>query len=204
MGRLTESGRSVARGFFGPPARLLTRWGVSPDAVTVVGTVGVVATAIVFFPRGELLVGTLVLLVFVFSDSLDGTMARLAGRSGPWGAFLDSTLDRIGDAAVFVGLTLWFLGDGGDTLLGVLALASLVGGFLVSYARARAEGLGVDASGGVLERSERLVVVLAGTGLSGLGVPYVMAAALWVVAVGSWVTVLQRIGKVRKATRTVT
>lgn len=204
MGRLTESGRSVARGFFGPPARLLTRWGVSPDAVTVVGTVGVVATAIVFFPRGELLVGTLVLLVFVFSDSLDGTMARLAGRSGPWGAFLDSTLDRIGDAAVFVGLTLWFLGDGGDTLLGVLALASLVGGFLVSYARARAEGLGVDASGGVLERSERLVVVLAGTGLSGLGVPYVMAAALWVVAVGSWVTVLQRIGTVRKATRTVT
>lgn len=201
MGRLTESGRGVVRGVFGPPARLLTRWGVSPDAVTVVGTVGVVSAALVLYPRGELLAGTLVILFFVFSDSLDGTMARLAGRSGPWGAFLDSTLDRIGDASVFVGLALWFLGGGDDRLLGVLALVSLVGGFLVSYARARAEGIGVDASGGVLERTERLVLVLAGAGLTGLGVPYAMAVALWVVAVGSWVTVLQRVLAVRAATR---
>lgn len=200
MGRLTESGRAAARGVFGPPARLLLRLHVSPDAVTLVGTAGVVATAFWFFPRGELLVGTLVILLFVFSDTLDGTMARMSGRSGPWGAFLDSTLDRIGDAAVFSGITLWLLGDGDQWTLGVVALAGLVGGFLVSYARARAEGLGVSAGGGVLERTERLVIVLVGAGLSGLGVPYVLAVALWLVAVGSWVTVVQRVLTVRRAT----
>jgi len=200
MGRLTETGRVATRGIFGPPARLLVRLHVSPDAVTLVGTVGVVATSLWFFPRGQLLAGTLVILLFVFSDTLDGTMARLAGRSGPWGAFLDSTLDRIGDAAVFCGIALWLLGDGDEWSLGLVALVCLVGGFLVSYARARAEGLGVSAGGGVLERTERLVVVLVGAGLAGLGVPYVLAVALWVVAVGSWVTVVQRILTVRRAT----
>jgi CDP-diacylglycerol--glycerol-3-phosphate 3-phosphatidyltransferase len=193
MGRLTETGRSVARGVFEPPARFLLARGVSPDAVTVVGTVGVAVGALGFYPRGELFIGTLVIVAFVFSDSLDGTMARLSGRSGPWGAFLDSTLDRIADAAVFAGLTWWYLGEGDDQVLGGLALAGLVGGLLVSYARARGEGLGLDASGGVAERSERLVAVLLGTGLAGLGVPFVQAVALWFVAVGSWVTVGQRV-----------
>jgi len=188
----------AAKGVFAVPARFLLRLGVGPDAVTVVGTMGVAVGALAFYPRGELLVGTLVIAVFVFSDSLDGTMARLAGRTGSWGAFLDSTLDRIGDAAIFAGLVLWFLGDGDDLLLGTLALAGLVGGFLVSYARARAEGLGASAGGGILERSERLLIVLVGTGLSGLGVPYVQSAALWLVAVGAWVTVLQRVLAVRR------
>jgi CDP-diacylglycerol--glycerol-3-phosphate 3-phosphatidyltransferase len=199
MGRLTEVGRSAARRVFEPPARLLTGWGVSPDAVTVVGTVGVTVGALGFYPRGEFLVGTLVIVVFVFSDSLDGTMARLSGRSGPWGAFLDSTLDRVGDAAVFSGLTWWFLGDGDDPLLGGLALLGLVGGLMVSYARARGEGLGLAATGGVAERSERLVAVLLGTGLAGLGVPFVQAVALWLVAVGAWVTVGQRVLRARRS-----
>lgn len=199
MGRLTEAGRVAAKGVFTVPARFLLRIGVGPDAVTVVGTLGVVAGALVFFPRGELFVGTMVITAFVFSDSLDGTMARLSGRTGTWGAFLDSTLDRIGDAAVFCGLALWFLGDGDDLLLGSLALAGLVGGFVVSYARARAEGLGASAGGGILERAERLVVVLVGAGLSGLGVPYALAAALWLVALGSWVTVVQRVLAVRRS-----
>jgi CDP-diacylglycerol--glycerol-3-phosphate 3-phosphatidyltransferase len=199
MGRVTEAGRQAARGVFAAPARLLLRMHVSPDAVTVVGTVGVAGGALVFFPRGELLVGTLVVTLFVFSDTLDGTMARMAGRSGPWGAFLDSTLDRIGDAAVFCGLVLWFLGAGDDALLGWLALAALVGGFLVSYARARAESLGVQATGGVLERAERLIIVLVGAGLDGLGVPFVLAVALWAVSVGAWFTVVQRVLTVRRA-----
>jgi len=204
MGRLTEVGRSAARGVFEPPARVLTRWGVSPDAVTVLGTVGVAAGALGFYPRGELLVGTLVIVVFVFSDSLDGTMARLSGRSGPWGAFLDSTLDRVGDAAIFSGLAWWFLGDGDEPLLGALALLGLVGGLMVSYARARGEGLGLDATGGVAERSERLVAVLLGTGLAGLGVPFVQAVALWFVAVGAWVTVGQRILGARRSSSRAT
>jgi CDP-diacylglycerol--glycerol-3-phosphate 3-phosphatidyltransferase len=184
---------------FEPPARFLLARGVSPDAVTVVGTVGVAVGALGFYPRGELLVGTLVIVAFVFSDSLDGTMARLSGRSGPWGAFLDSTLDRMGDAAVFCGLAWWFLGAGDDPLLGGLALAGLVGGLLVSYARARGEGLGLAATGGVAERTERLVAVLLGTGLAGLGVPFVQAAGLWFVAVGSWVTVGQRVRRAKRS-----
>ena len=189
----------AARSVFAVPARFLLRIGVGPDAVTVAGMVGVVAGALAFYPRGELLVGTLVIVVFVFSDSLDGTMARMSGRTGSWGAFLDSTSDRVGDAAVFCGVALWFLGAGDDAALGWLAMVALVGGFLVSYARARAESLGATAGGGLLERTERLVAILLGAGLDGLGVPYVLAIALWVVAVGSWVTVLQRVLAVRRA-----
>src|SRR5688500_18803570 len=98
--------RSFWAHVFTPPARFLLRHGVSPDAVTLVGTVGVVAGALVFFPRGQLLVGVLVITAFVFSDLLDGTMARMSGTSSSWGAFLDSTLDRFGDAAIFGGLVL--------------------------------------------------------------------------------------------------
>ena len=111
----------------------------------MIGTVGTSVAALYFFPRGELLVGTLVICLFVFSDSLDGTMARLAGRPSTWGAFLDSTLDRVADAAIFCGLALWFAGDGDDPTMAAVTLAALVGGLLVSYARARAEGLGADA-----------------------------------------------------------
>jgi CDP-diacylglycerol---glycerol-3-phosphate 3-phosphatidyltransferase len=88
----------------GPLARLLLRLGVSPDAVTVVGTLGVAFGALFFFPRGQLLTGVLVITAFVFSDMLDGLMARMTGRTSAWGAFLDSTLDRFGDAAIFGGL----------------------------------------------------------------------------------------------------
>ena len=95
-----------------PIARFLIRMGVSPDAVTLVGTIGVVAGALVFFPRGELLIGVLVITAFVFSDLLDGTMARMSGTTSKWGAFLDSTLDRLGDAAIFGGLVLYFAGPG--------------------------------------------------------------------------------------------
>ncbi len=112
-----------------PVARLLLRLGVSPDAVTLVGTLGVSAGALIFFPQGELAIGVVVVTVFVFSDMVDGQMARLSDRTSSWGAFLDSTLDRIGDAAVFAGLVLWFAG-GGDALwlaaLVLLAVASTV------------------------------------------------------------------------------
>jgi CDP-diacylglycerol--glycerol-3-phosphate 3-phosphatidyltransferase len=191
-----------ARAFFTriltPIARALVRAGVSPDVVTLVGTFGVCAGALAFYPRGEFFVGTLVITAFVFSDLVDGTMARMTGESTSWGAFLDSTLDRLGDAAVFGGLVLWFAGRGDDMVLAAVALFCLAVGSVVPYAKARAEGLGMTANVGIAERADRLVVVLVATGLDGLGLPYVQAAALWVLAAASAVTLVQRILVVRR------
>jgi len=171
---------------------------VSPDVVTFIGTLGVAGAAIGFYPQGEFFWGTVVITCFVFSDLLDGTMARMSDRSSRWGAWLDSTLDRVGDAAVFGGIALWYAGDGDDLLLCSLAIYGLAAGAVVSYARARAEGLGMTAAVGITERADRLVVVLVATGLEGLGVPYVQALALWYVAVGSTVTIVQRALAVRR------
>ncbi len=181
-----------------PVAEGLLRLGVSPDAVTVVGTVGVCAGALVFFPRGQLFVGVLVVSAFVFSDLVDGLMARSAGRSSSWGAFLDSTMDRFGDAAIFGGLVLYFARYD-DLLLASLALYCLVMGSVTSYARARAESLGMQAKVGLAERADRLVAILAMTGLSDLfDLPVLLSATLWVLAAASTVTVVQRVVVVRR------
>lgn len=198
-----QKARSMAGRVIDPVARFLLKLGVSPDAITVLGTVGVCVGGLFFFPQGRLFAGVLVIMVFALSDMLDGSMARMSGRSGPWGAFLDSSLDRIADAAIFGGLVLWFLGDGDDTTLGALALYCLVGAALVSYVRARAEGLGLRAAGGIAERTERIVLVLTVTGLAGLGVPYVLPIGLWLLAAAITVTVVQRILAVRGQTRPV-
>jgi CDP-diacylglycerol--glycerol-3-phosphate 3-phosphatidyltransferase len=191
-----------ARAFFTkvltPIAAFLTRVGVSPDVVTLIGTLGVCVGALAFYPQGEFFVGTLVITAFIFADLIDGTMARMTNRSSKWGAFLDSTLDRLGDAAIFGGISVWYSGDGHDFLLASLALYCLVFGSITSYAKARAEGLGMTANVGVAERADRLVVVLVATGLDGLGVPYIQAAALWVLAVAGTVTVVQRVLEVRR------
>jgi CDP-diacylglycerol--glycerol-3-phosphate 3-phosphatidyltransferase/CDP-diacylglycerol--inositol 3-phosphatidyltransferase len=184
---------------FSPAAHLLIRLGVSADAVTVVGTLGVVAGALVFFPQGKLLTGVLVITAFVFSDLIDGLMARLTGKSSPFGAFLDSTLDRIGDGAIFAGLALYFAGPGDSRLYLVLALVCLVMGGVTSYARARAESLGFRAKVGIAERADRLVAILVMTGLGAIfDLPELMYAALWALAVASTVTVVQRVWVVRK------
>ncbi|HZJ05324.1 MAG TPA: CDP-alcohol phosphatidyltransferase family protein [Nocardioidaceae bacterium] len=181
-----------------PIAAFFLRIGVSPDAITLVGTLGVVAGALVFFPRGMLLTGVLVITAFVFSDLLDGTMARMAGTSSNWGAFLDSTLDRIGDAAIFGGLVLYFAGPGESDPLAALALYCLVMGSVTSYARARAESLGMQAKGGIAERADRLVAILVMTGLSVLlDLPVLIPITMWVLAVASTVTVFQRVLNVR-------
>jgi CDP-diacylglycerol--glycerol-3-phosphate 3-phosphatidyltransferase len=195
---LNRFARALFTRILTPAAAFLVRRGVSPDAVTVVGTLGVVIGALAFYPRGEFFWGTVVITCFVFSDLIDGTMARMTERSSRWGAWLDSTLDRVGDAAVFGGLTLWFAGKGDDQLLVALCLYCLASGAVVSYARARAEGLGMTANVGITERADRLVAILVATGLDGLGVPYVLALALWVLAVGSTVTIAQRTLAVRR------
>lgn len=182
-----------------PPADALLRLGVSPDAVTVVGTLLVVVTALWAFPTGHLFGGALLIGLFALTDSLDGTMARRSGRSGPWGAFLDSTLDRFADGAIFAGLVLWYTGGGDDRPTAVLALACLVLGSIVPYARARAEGLGMTASVGIAERADRLLVSLLAVAAVGLGAPLVvLTAVLGLLAVASLVTVGQRIATVRR------
>ena len=182
-----------------PVAKLFLRLGISPDVVTVAGTVGVCFGALFFFPRGQLLVGVLVITAFVFSDLVDGHMARLSGTSSKWGAFLDSTLDRLGDAAIFGGLVLYFMGPGESDLYAGLALYCLVMGATTSYARARAESLGMEAKGGLAERADRLVAILVMTGLSVLlDQPWFVPFTLGLLAVASTVTVVQRILAVRR------
>ena len=199
---LNRFARALFTRLLTPAARGLLALGISPDAVTLVGTLGVVVGALAFYPRGSFFWGTVVITLFVFSDTVDGIMARLRGRSSTWGAFLDSTLDRVGDAAVFGGLVLFYATHPGEqwaTLMASLALACLVLGQIVSYARARAEGLGMTASVGVAERADRLVAVLATTGLVGLGLPpVVLLAVLALLAVASLVTVVQRVLVVRR------
>ncbi|MBT2481234.1 phosphatidylinositol phosphate synthase [Streptomyces sp. ISL-94] len=199
-----------ARAFFTrvltPFAAFLLRRGVSPDAVTLIGTAGVVAGALVFFPRGEFFWGTITITLFVFSDLVDGNMARQAGVSSRWGAFLDSTLDRVADAAIFGGLALWYAGSGNDNALCAVAIFCLASGQVVSYTKARGESIGLPvAVNGLIERAERLVISLVAAGLSGLqtfGVPSWIGAllpiALWIVAAGSLVTLIQRVVTVRR------
>lgn len=195
---LNKYARAFFNRVFTPVARALVRAGVSPDVVTIVGTLGVMAGALALFPRGEFFWGTLVITAFVFSDIVDGTMARMTERSSVWGAYLDSTLDRFGDAAVFVGLAMWFAGDGDNNLLAALCLYNLSAGSIVSYAKARAEGLGMRADVGIAERSDRLVLILVATGLQGLGVPGIQRAALIILAVASTITLVQRMWLVRQ------
>jgi CDP-diacylglycerol--glycerol-3-phosphate 3-phosphatidyltransferase len=190
---LNQTGaRSAASKILDPVAGGLIKVGLTPDAVTLIGTVGVSATALWFFPRGQFAIGVAVMLLFIFSDMLDGAMARKLGRSGPWGAFLDSTLDRIADGFVFGALLIWAVRSESDATVAA-ALICLVSGMVISYARARAEGLGMTCNVGIAERTERLVLVLLAAFIYGLGVPYVLPAALWILAVLSVITVFQRI-----------
>lgn len=182
-----------------PIAHVLLKLGVSPDVVTIVGTLGVCAGALVFFPRGQLWIGVLVITAFVFSDTVDGIMARASGRSSKWGAYLDSTLDRIGDAAVFGGLVLYFSQGGQSAVMAGLALACLILGSVVSYAKARAEGLDFTANVGIAERADRLVAVLVATFFADvLDLPVLLGVVLGLLAVASLITVVQRMLTVRR------
>ena len=182
-----------------PLAARLLGAGVSPDAVTVLGTAGAVTAALVFFPRGRFLAGTLLVTACVLTDLLDGAMARRRGTVSSFGAWLDSTCDRLADSAIFSGLVLWFTAGGHDRLLAGVALFCLVAGSVVSYAKARAEGLGMTCDVGLAERAERLILVLVGTGLVGFGLPaWVLSGALWLLAAASAVTIVQRLSEVRR------
>jgi CDP-diacylglycerol--glycerol-3-phosphate 3-phosphatidyltransferase len=181
-----------------PVGEALARTPVTPNAVTVTGTIGVSAAALALYPTGHLFIGTIVCTAFVLLDMLDGVLARLKGTTGAWGAFLDSTMDRVADASVFSALAAWFILGGHSRLMAAVAIFCLVSGALVSYVKARAEGLGVRADVGIVERPERMLITFAATGLWGLGVPYILPAGLWIVAAGSVITFGQRMLAVRR------
>jgi CDP-diacylglycerol--glycerol-3-phosphate 3-phosphatidyltransferase len=190
-----------ARSFFGrgiaPLGERLARAGVSPDVITVIGTVGTVASALIFFPQGHWFTGAALCWFFVMLDMLDGAVARASGRSSKFGAVLDSACDRIADAAIFAGLA-WYFARHDQPWLLLASLLCLVLGSLTSYIKARAEGVGLTCNVGIAERAERLIIVLVGTGVSGsfLGIPYVQAISLWLLVGASTITVGQRFATV--------
>lgn len=176
-----------------PICRTLLRWGVTPNGVTVLGAAGSVVSALYFFPRGDFFVGTLVVSVFVLSDLFDGTMARISEKGTTrWGALIDSTLDRITDAAICAGIMVYAYGEG-ESYIALLALFALVSGGLIPYIRAKAESLGIDCSVGFAERAERLIILLVGTGFYGLGLQIAMPLSLMIVGIAGVITIAQRL-----------
>lgn len=192
--------RKVAAVIIDPPAKLLVRMRVSPDVVTLVGTVGASASALILIPQGEFFWAIALIAVFALSDLLDGTMARMTGTSGPWGNFLDATLDRVTDGAVFGSLILWGVADENPWIIGG-GLLALVTGQVTSYAKARAEAVGATANVGIAERAERLILAAIGVLLAGFGVPYVLPAVLWLVGIAGVITIIQRMVEVRRQLR---
>lgn len=184
-----------------PVARALLRARISPDAVTIAGTVGVIVGAVGFATRGHFIIALIIVTLSALTDLIDGAMARAMGRSRRFGALLDSTMDRVADGAIFGAVAYW-LGTHGFRSATVAALLCLVIGQVVSYVKARAEGLGLTANVGIAERPERLILIGIGGLLHGLGIPYALEVTLWVLAALSLITVGQRIAHVyRQAER---
>ena len=184
-----------------PVGTWLQRRGVTPNAVTLVGTAGTVLAALWFIPRGQLFAGTVVITFFVLFDLLDGAVARASGNGTRFGAVLDASCDRIADGAVLGAIAWWCLVVADDRTGGAAALIALVGAQVISYVKARAEATGLSADGGLVERAERTILALVGTGLAGLGVPYALDVALWVLALLALVTIVQRLVAVRRSAK---
>lgn len=183
-----------------PTAKACLRLGLTPDVVTILGTVVAVAGALIFFPIGKLFIGTLVVWFFVLFDMLDGAMAREQGGGTRFGAVLDATCDRVSDGAVFCGLLWWIAFGLHDKLLAAATLICLVTSQVISYIKARAEASGLRGDGGIIERPERLIIVLVGAGISDfpfVAWPPALPVAMWLLAAASLVTCAQRLRTVR-------
>ena len=181
-----------------PVAAMALRLGVTPNAVTWTGAIAVVTSALYFYPKGDFFIGTVIICVMALSDLFDGTMARLSQKgSSKWGGFLDSTIDRITDSAILVGISIYLI-DKEDPLV-IVVMVTLVTGILVPYIRAKAECFGIECSGGIAERTERLIISLAAIGFEGLGIPYTLSIGMWLLAVLGTYTVLQRMLIVKRA-----
>jgi len=174
-----------------PVARLALRIGLTPNAVTVMGAMGLVSSAFYFYSNEEYFIGTLVITLFALSDLFDGAMARISQQgSSQWGGFLDSTIDRLTDSAILIAILIPLISS--DDALTPVALTTLVTGLLIPYIRAKAESFNIQCSVGIAERTERLIILLTAIGFHGLGLPYALAIGLWLLATLGVVTVVQR------------
>ena len=181
-----------------PVAKIALRIGITPNAVTWTGAIAVVTAALYFYPKGEFFIGTVIICVMALSDLFDGTMARISQKgSSKWGGFLDSTIDRITDSAILIGVCIYLINNADR--LAIVVIITLVTGMLVPYIRAKAESFGIECSGGIAERTERLIISLAAIGFHGLGVPYIMAIGMWLLAALGTYTVVQRMLIVKRA-----
>jgi len=195
---LQRSLRDPVAKIIAPLVKTLIKMRVSANLISTIGGLGSVIAALYFFPKGEFLVGVFWVAAFVLFDLFDGAVARASNKGvSKWGALLDSTLDRLSDAAIFIGALLYFI-DKSDRLVPVFLVATCAS-FMVSYIKARSESLGIECNGGLAERSERLIIALVAFGLHGLGVGYAMAIGIWVLAVISIFTMAQRMMIVYKA-----
>jgi CDP-diacylglycerol--glycerol-3-phosphate 3-phosphatidyltransferase len=180
-----------------PIARVAIRAKITPNAVTLIGTAGTILSALYFYPRGELFIGTLFISFFALSDLFDGAIARLSEKgASAWGGFLDSTCDRLTDSAILGGVAVYCILE--DISIYPVVIASIVIGFLVPYIRAKAESFGIACTVGIAERTERIILALIGIGLDGLGLPYALTISMWLLLTLGLVTVVQRIMVVRK------
>jgi len=181
-----------------PVASFALRIGITPNAVTWTGAIAVVASALYFYPTGDFFLGTVIICIFALSDLFDGTMARISQKgSSKWGGFLDSTIDRITDSAILIGVSIFLIDK--DDPLAVVVIVTLVTGMLVPYIRAKAESFNIECSGGIAERTERLIISLVAIGFAGLGVPYVLSIGMWLLAALGTYTVIQRMLIVKRA-----
>ncbi|WP_100445402.1 phosphatidylinositol phosphate synthase [Glycomyces xiaoerkulensis] len=195
---LRTSGRAGLRRYVDAAAKILIRIGVSANAVTVAGTAVVVAAAIFLLSQGHLLAGLIVVSVSVFTDMFDGAIARVKGTQSRFGALLDSTCDRIADGAILAGLAYWLLAEE-RFLACALALTALITAQVVSYIKARCEGLGARCEVGIAERPERLILSGLTVLVEILGAPYAMEAGLGLLVVLTCITVAQRLVRARAA-----
>ena len=197
---LQRSLRDPVAKIIAPLVKTLIKMRVSANLISTIGGLGSVIAALYFFPKGEFLVGVFWVAAFVLFDLFDGAVARASNKGvSKWGALLDSTLDRLSDAAIFIGALLYFI-DKSDRLVPVFLVVTCAS-FMVSYIKARSESLGIECNGGLAERSERLIIALVTFGLHGLGVGYAMAIGIWVLAVISIFTMAQRMMIVYKAVK---
>jgi len=181
-----------------PVASVALRMGITPNAVTWTGAIAVVVSALYFYPKGQFFTGTVVICIMALSDLFDGTMARISRKgSSKWGGFLDSTIDRITDSAILIGVSIYLINN--DDPLATVVMVTLVTGMLVPYIRAKAESFAIQCSGGIAERTERLIISLAAIGFDGLGVPYVLSFGMWLLALLGAYTVVQRMLIVKRA-----
>ncbi|MBC2643977.1 MULTISPECIES: phosphatidylinositol phosphate synthase [unclassified Rhodococcus (in: high G+C Gram-positive bacteria)] len=196
---LSFFGRASVSKVTAPLGKALVKTGLTPDSVTVIGTVATVAGAVTLFPSGHLFWGAMFIWLFVMFDMLDGAMARARGGGTRYGAVLDATCDRVADGAIFAGLAWWAVYHENSKPLLIATLLCLVTSQVISYAKARAEASGLSADGGLIERPDRLIIVLVGAGVTGLGVPWAVHVAMWLLSVGSVITVFQRVLAVRRS-----